>query len=774
MIEDKELRDLFNVESEEHLQHLDEGLLHLEAHPHDQATLEGVFREAHSLKGAARMLGVSDVEAIAHRFEDILGAARRAESVLSPDTIDRLYRGLDAIRNLVHEAVAGEPSGVKVLDVLAHLSGEGPIDASTSVRVAFDAPRGEAKETRVQEEPLAEGALAPSIGEDWQSQARRYRIDTIRVDPQKLDGLMTQAGELTVTKIRIAHRLAELEEIVALWEEWSRETSTTRVVRTEARASHSQRGDRGLYNGEVNQLLSWHARERERLERLGALLNRLRTAAYEDSARLDFVANALEEGIRTIRLLPLSTLFNFFPRMVRDLAREQSKAIELAIEGGETAADKRILEEMKDPLMHMIRNAIDHGIEAPEERERRGKPRTACVRIRAYQTATNVVIEVSDDGRGLDLEAIKRTALRRRIVREDELAAMAPAQVQSLIFAPGFSTSPLVTDVSGRGVGLDAVRANVERLKGNIQVESSAGAGCLFRVQLPITLATVRVLIVSVNGRICALPVEYVQSMRMVSPQEIFSMEGRETIILDGRPVSVARLADLLEWRMEASSLKSQGPAPSLLFQAPELRPCIILSLGAEQLGLFVDALLDAQEVVLKPHSPILKRVRNVSGATILETGEVCIVLHPPDLLRTVQKRAAPGPLERAIEEPERARVILLVEDSITTRTQEKRILEGGGYEVVTAVDGVDAFDKLRARPFDAVVADIQMPNMDGLTLTARIRQDKQFQELPIILVTALATEEDKRKGIDVGANAYITKPTFDQQVLLDTLKRLV
>jgi len=422
----------------------------------------------------------------------------------------------------------------------------------------------------------------------------------------------------------------------------------------------------------------------------------------------------------------------------------------------------------------MLRNAIDHCIEAPEERERRGKPRTACIRIQAYQTATNIVIEVSDDGRGLDLEAIKRTALRRRIAREDELAAMAPAQVQALIFASGFSTSPLVTDVSGRGVGLDAVRANVERLKGSIQVESSPGAGCLFRVQLPITLATVRVLIVSVNGRICALPVEYVQSMRMVSPQEIFSMEGRETIVLDAHPVSVARLADLLEWRTEASSLRTQGPEPSLVFQAPSLRPCIILSMGAEQLGLFVDALLDVQEVVLKPHSTILKRVRNVSGATILETGEVCIVLHPHDLLRTVQRRAAPVTLERAMAEPERTRVILLVEDSITTRTQEKRILEGGGYEVITAVDGVDAFDKLSARPFDAVVADIQMPNMDGLTLTAKIRQDKRYQELPIILVTALATEEDKRKGIEVGANAYITKPTFDQQVLLDTLKRLV
>lgn len=331
-----------------------------------------------------------------------------------------------------------------------------------------------------------------------------------------------------------------------------------------------------------------------------------------------------------------------------------------------------------------------------------------------------------------------------------------------------------MTDVSGRGVGLDVVRTTVERLKGTIQVESAPGVGCTFRIQLPMTLATVRVLIVSVDRRIYALPVECVQTLRLVAPQEIFAMEGRQTMVLDGHPVSVARLAELLELPSNGSATRSQGPGASASPQTPELLPCIILSIGAEQLGLCVEALVDEQEVVLKPHSAILQRVRNVSGATILETGEVCIVLNPHDLLKTAQRRAAPVTPERAIAAAERQRVILLVEDSITTRTQEKRILESGGYEVVTAVDGLDAFTKLQTRAFDAVVSDIQMPHLDGLTLTARILQDKQYQELPIILVTALATEEDKRRGIEVGANAYITKPTFDQKVLLDTLQRLV
>lgn len=767
MIDDKELRELFKAESEEHLQHLDAGLLRLETHPDDQATLAEVFREAHSLKGAARMLGVSDVETLAHRFEDMLGAARRGETVLAPETLDRLYGGLDAMRKLVHEAVTGEPAGVKVVSLLAQLS-----DAASGVAAESTPPAN-------RREPSAHSAdtaqEAERTAEDGLAQTHRYHIETMRVDPQKLDALMTQAGELTVTKIRLARRLAEMEEIVAFWEEWSRETFANRFGRSAARLAPSRNGARGTSHDEAQRLRSGHERERERLEQLGVLLNRWRSAAYEDNARLDFVANALDEGIRTIRLLPLSTIFQLFPRMVRDLARDQSKAIQLVIEGGETTADKRILEEMKDPLMHIIRNAIDHGIEAPEARARGGKPHTAGIRLRASQTATNIVIEVSDDGRGLDLETIQHTALRRRVCREDELAVMTPTQIQSLIFASGFSTSALVTDVSGRGVGLDVVRTTVERLKGSIQVDSAPGVGCTFRVQLPMTLATMRVLIVSVDRRIYALPVECVQTLRLVAPQEIFAMEGRQTIVLDGHPVSVARLAELLELPSNGSATRSQGPGTSASPQTPELLPCIILAIGAEQLGLFVEALVDEQEVVLKPHSAILQRVRNVAGATILETGEVCIVLNPHDLLRTAQKRAAPvTPEERAMPEAERQRVILLVEDSITTRTQEKRILESGGYEVITAVDGVDAFNKLQTRAFDGVVSDIQMPHMDGLTLTARIRQDKQYQELPIILVTALATEEDKRRGIEVGANAYITKPTFDQKVLLDTLQRLV
>jgi len=603
---------------------------------------------------------------------------------------------------------------------------------------------------------------------------------------------MTQAGELTVTKIRITHRLAEIEELVNLYEEWSREASVNRFVLKEVDARLGVSVGIGAGNDKNSslfylrkgvtqtsgstegiasqQLQHFHHRVRERLELLGSIVTRLRNAMYEDNARLEVVADELSDGIRTMRLLPLSTIFNLFPRMVRDLAKQEGKEVDLALEGAETKADKRILEEMKDPLMHMIRNALDHGIETPEERQHLGKPPQGKIQLKAKQTATNVVIEIADDGRGLDNEKIKHTALKRGVCRPEELATMTPSQIQSLIFEPGFSTRTFVTEISGRGVGLDVVRTNVELLKGTIQVESKPGIGCTIRVQLPTTLATAQVLIVSVMGISYAIPVEFVQTARFISEDDIFTIEGRDTIILDNQPVSVERLADLLE----LSVVSSQQSLVIGNTNDKEQIPCLILKVADERLGLLVDALVDEQDVMLKPQSQLLKRVRNVSGATILGTGEVCIVLNPQDLIKSVRKQVVSTKPKQIPQAPIHKQLILLVEDSISIRTQEKRILEGAGYEVVTAVDGLDGFNKLKTRSFDAVVSDIQMPNLDGLGLAAKIRQHKEYSELPIILVTSLASDEDKRRGAEAGANAYITKGTFNQEILLDTLRRLV
>lgn len=773
MIEDVELRNLFKTSSEEHLQNLENGLLDLEKNSQDPARLEEVLREAHTLKGDARMLGVDDVEVLIHQIEDVFVAVKKQEQVLTPQLCESLYQGLDAVRKIVREAVTGVASGVNTFSVLAQLMGAST-NTSLEDEESLFAPTVTNGEVDLFAEPTAQlevDALFPDIASSEPlaqvptpdiaaTSESSYQIETIRVEPQKLDTLMTQAGELAVTKQRIAYHLTEIEEIVTLYDEWNREAFVQRLALDNLEKTSA--------NSSANGQLHFHHRVEQRLDRLGLLINRLRGQAYEDTARLELVANELEAGISTLRLLPASTVFNLFPRLVRDLASQQSKKINLVMEGGDTTADKRILEEMKDPLMHMIRNSIDHGIETPQEREKLGKPPTATIRLRGYQTANSIGIEIVDDGRGLDTERIKSTALRRGVCSQEELAKMTSTQIQMLIFAPGFSTRTEVTELSGRGIGLDVVRSKVEQLKGAIAVESNQGLGCTFKLQLNTTLTTTHVLIVEVNSVSYAIPVDSVQTTLLVARSEIFAIDGCQTIVLDNQPVSVAWLTDLLQLPLTVPT------SPKAADATAKMLPCIVLQVGTERLGLLVDALLDQQNVVLKPQSKLLERVRNVSGATILGTGEVCMILNPQDLLKSVQKRTVNGAVAQQFVQEIKKPTILLVEDSITIRTQVKRILEGAGYDVTAAVDGLDGFNKLKSRNFDAVVSDVQMPNLDGLSLTAKIRQQKEYTELPIILVTTLASDEDKKRGADAGANAYLTKGNFEQKLLLDTLKRLI
>ena len=770
MIEDKELAQLFKAESAEHLARLDDGLLRLEKTPADQPLLEEVFRESHSLKGAARMLGLIKIETAAHGLETILNTARKGEAPLTPEAIERMTVVLGDLRRLVQEALtpnAEQPNadfGLRNAESTPAPQSAIPIPQSTAPQSAIPIPHSDVP----------------------------FRIETVRVETRKLDDLLTMVGELSVIEGRAQHRLSLMD---ALLEQW-------------AALEHSRRKLQAMLRGTeigVKTSEALHA-EDEMLAQLGDCLKQARDAFYDDSTRLETTVNTLEERVHAARLLPLSTVFALFPRMVRDLAKQQNKEVELIIEGGEIGVDKRILEEMKDPLMHLLRNAIDHGIESPADRVRQGKPRGGVVRLRALRENSTVLLEVRDDGRGLDQEAIKRVALKRGLHDEAALAAMTPAQVQQLIFLPGFSTSTFVTELSGRGVGLDVVRVNVERLKGDIRMESAPQQGTVVQVHLPLSLATTRLLLAGVGDRLFGLPIEFVHTSRRLREEDIFTLEGRPAISLDGQPVIAPRLADLLGLA-EAYPLPNPLPRAGEGTTAPSPSGrglgrgtvCIVLQVGDERLGLRVDELLDEEEVVAKPLGAPLTRVRNVAGLTMLGSGEICAVLNPADLVRTAKKTsaAAEGSLRSSGEPtgvplagefglrnaelettPQSAirtpHSILLVEDSALVRAMEKRILEDAGYEVVAAVDGVDAINALGRRPFAAVVSDIIMPNMDGLTLTAHIRKEPRYKDLPVILVTTLSSDEDKRRGLEAGANAYIPKPLFDQRVLLETLQRLI
>jgi len=739
MIDDPELRELFQAECNEHLERLEVGLLRMEQNASDRSLREEVFREAHSLKGAARMVGVQRVELVAHCFEEWLGAIKSDAGTPAAEAIELLYQQIDVLRQLVHEAVTGVAAAVDVEAITSRLNAaRGGLFGGTVL------------------EGGAPGRLVPGETPEVTTDRWQQRVDAIRVAPERLDTLLRLTSELTVAQQRIRRRATTLEQVLQEGSEWARALDASRFTALRERSSAT--------HGSQRSNLAWEA-ERHSFEDYRGTLARMLTQTREDATGLERLVEELSAGIQSIRLTPLAGLFALFPRMVRDLAKVQNKQVQLLTEGGEITADKGVLEGLKDPLMHMVRNAVDHGIEPPGERVQKGKPALATVTLRAFQQGRTVVVEVRDDGRGRDLEKIGLTAVRRGVCTEVELKAMTPQQVQWLIFTPGISTATQITDISGRGVGLDVVHAQVVRLKGVLELESHPGAGCCLRLRIPISLAATRILVGRTAGLCVGIPLEYVHSTRLLPTTGVSRAEGRETLLVEERPVPVIALADLL------------GLAPRENGKAPGTGPAavvgVILIGNPDHLIVRLDALSEELEVVVQPLGGVLRRVRNIAGATVLGNGEVCLILNPLNLTEAM-RRITPRRQDSETTAPSpRKRKILLVDDSMTTRTQEKRILEGAGYEVVVAVDGLDAWTQLAEHDFDAVVSDVEMPNLNGLELTRKIRSELRYQEMPVILVTSLESEADRRRGIEVGANAYLTKPSFDQRVLLDTLRRL-
>ena len=784
MIEDEELRELYKTSSSEHLSKLESDLMTLEKNPQDTAALEEFLREAHTLKGDSRMLGLEDIETLVHHLENCVEGIK-AGGEITPELCDRLYRGIDTINQLAHEAITGEAVEVNTLEVLASLMDVSDASVSTSnegleadlfddvypssfSRISdseadlfddADNTTSSAPEEEIvaaSSEPISERLPDNALPTKAAVPIRDYSIDTIRVEPQKLDTLMTHANELIVTKSRISQQMSEIERMFELWESWNRDNSRNRVL--------FDRIEGQLPLEELQPLKHFFSTAEQRWQSFGSAIDYLKTRTNEDVNSLNLIADRLESGIQELRQLPLSNVFNLFPRMVRDLAKQQGKEIELVIEGGDTQADKKILEEIKDPLLHLIRNAIDHGIETPEERIAKGKPSTATLILRGYRSGNSIGIEIRDDGRGLDLKKIKQTAMARQVRTAAELATMSESEIQSLIFASGFSTRTEITELSGRGVGLDVVRANVERLKGSIQVTSTSGYGCQFQIRFNTSLATTRVLIVEEAENHYAIPVEYIANMLTISVDDIYTIDGSEVIDYEDRPLSIAKLGTLL--KLSPTDRNRAAIKPSKLF-------CLVLYLNREYFCLIIDAFTDRQDITFKPQSKLLKRVPNVAGATILGDGSVCMILNPVDLLHSL-KNGTWQQVSDVHESKTAKNRLLLVEDSIIIRTQMQRLLKGAGYEVTIAEDGLQGLQKVQTQDFDLVLSDVEMPNMDGLEMSAKIRQQDKYRHLPIVLITTLSSPEDKRRGEAAGANAYLTKGNFEQQLLFDTLQQLI
>jgi two-component system chemotaxis sensor kinase CheA len=465
-------------------------------------------------------------------------------------------------------------------------------------------------------------------------------------------------------------------------------------------------------------------------------------------------------------MLPFSTLLEIFPKMIRDLSRDQGKEVELVIMGSEVEIDKRILEEMKDPLIHLLRNCIDHGIEKPEERIKNKKQPRGIITIAISQIDSNKIeIYLSDDGAGIDLEKVKKAAVKSGIISEEDRENLPEQEIYSLIFQSEVSTSPMITDLSGRGLGLAIVRERVEKLGGYISVQTEPHRGTVFRLLLPLTIATYRGIIVQAGDQLFAIPIAKVERVMRIKPDEIKTVENRETIVLNGRTIPLVCLTNVLE----ISRMKKQGGDSHFI-------PVVILGSAERRIAFSVDKILSEHELLVKSLGKNLSRVRNIAGATVLGSGRAVPILNVSDVMKSAVRLTSTSPQAAVTAgvEGDKKKSILVVEDSITSRMLLKNILEAAGYLVKTAVDGLDAWTALRIEEFDLVVSDVDMPRMNGFDLTSKIRSDKKLAELPLILVTALESREDRERGIDVGANAYMVKRSFDQSNLLEVIQRLI
>ena len=778
MIEDKELRQLFEQESREHLDGLESGVMLLEKESADHDNRERIMREAHSLKGAARMLGLAEIELLSHKIETILRHHMDNTSTLDTATANTVLQAVDVLRSLSQTAIDDTPTTADVPAMAALLdSGATMPDAEVaappvSPPEVVPVPEAEARpepvsspqpkpaaahtapatptppQTQAVEQPSTQDQTAPSQAVEQAKaaivKAERYRIDTIRVAPEKLDHLMTQVGELVVIQKRISGLQTALEDLNTGWEK------LVRKLHIKAPTSLEQARDND------------QAKLKQAMENVQAMLEKVTAGLTGDSARLDGVANRLEAGVRDVRMLPLATVFEQFRRMVHDISASLGKQVDLVIRGGETLADKRVVEEIKDPLMHLLRNALHHGIESAEERQAANKPSTGVITIHAEQPATDIVIHVNDDGRGLDLKKIGAKALRLGYVTPSELEEMSDDQVRKLIMRSGLTTEEMITDISGRGVGMDVVRTNVEGLKGDIQLDSQTGVGTQVSMRLPQSFATSTVILVDIQGQTFGIPIEYVQSVITIAPSALYEIEGQMALTHDGRVFSVVHGEDVLGLQHNRVGLPDNHDIP-----------CILLEANGAQLGFLVGHVVDELGLVLKPTGALLKRVRHVLGVGILGTGEICTVLSPRDLVDTVHQRGSSRGMATAAATAGTRKKVLLAEDSMITRIQEKRYLEAAGYEVIATADGQEAWLKLNETAVDAVVSDILMPRMTGFELTEKIRANKRFADLPVILVTTLSNESDRRRGMQAGANGYIIKARFDPHALIDALSRL-
>lgn len=744
---DASLLELFSLEADAQTQVLSAGLLALERNPTQADQLEACMRAAHSLKGAARIVGVDAGVSVSHVMEDCLVSAQESRLYLQPEHIDALLQGTDLLMR-----IATPGNNVGPADIEAYVALMERLLGPSQAPVKPVAPPPEP--VPVVEELPPEPEPAPPVVAEPPRQNKRMTEGgerVLRVTAERLNSLLDLSSKSLVETQRLKPYLASLQRL-------------KRIQSQSVRALDALDGQLKTQN------LNLEAQEA--LADTRRLLSEAQALLTEKTAELDEFgwqagqrAQVLYDTALACRMRPFADVLAGQVRMVRDLGRSLGKQVRLEIEGEKTQVDRDVLEKLEAPLTHLLRNAVDHGIEMPEQRLLAGKPAEGLIRLRASHQAGLLVLELSDDGNGVDLERLRGTIVDRHLSPLETALRLSEEELLAFLFLPGFSLRDKVTEVSGRGVGLDAVQHMVRQLRGAVVLEQTAGQGSRFHLEVPLTLSVVRSLVVEVGEEAYAFPLAHIERMCDLAPDDIVQLEGRQHFWHEGRHVGLVAASQLLQ-------------RPTGQSQSDTLKVVVIRERDAVY-GIAVERFIGERTLVVLPLDDRLGKVQDISAGALLDDGSVVLIVDVEDMLRSVDKLLNTGRLERIARRSQQAteaprKRVLVVDDSLTVRELQRKLLLNRGYEVAVAVDGMDGWNALRSEDFDLLITDIDMPRMDGIELVTLLRRDSRLQSLPVMVVSYKDREEDRRRGLDAGADYYLAKASFHDDALLDAVVELI
>lgn len=689
--------------------------------------LEEAFRRAHSLKGAARAVDLRQIETLAHCVETIFSRVREGRLRMEKATLKTIHLVLDAVEDWVaaYFRKQAPPESVKALDAVEALLGAEVMPRAA----AHDAPPAEP---------------APPTA------------DALTVSAKSMKQVLEASDRVFVEALRqdaVTRKLVQVEsQVLDLDTEWDR-VKRTRGLTLERLAQLPQFSPVARYLDSMDRRVHFLRKEFRALRRIHS----------RGAWGLQQAGEHLREEVLQARMVPAESVFQGFRKIVRDLARDEGTEIEFTAEGLTVQADRLVLQALKDPLMHLLRNAVTHGLEAPADRRGRGKEPAGAILLRVRSQGNLLRITVVDDGCGVDWKAVAEYAVRHRFLSQEEAAAASPETLSRLLLLPGFSTCRMVTDLAGRGMGLSVVAETVKRLQGSVELRSTGNTGTTIDIAVPIAVSTHRLLIVESAGQRFAIPAAALQSLIRVSIGQIETVEGKSVVTVGERPVPIASLAGLLG--LGDAAVKIEGAHV----------PVAVLNSSGRSVGLAVDGFVTEIEAVVKSLHGGAERVKAFGGAILAGDGSVVLVLDPGEIIERF--RAVKGGSVVRTEKappPRQTPTILVADDSVTTRTLEKSILEAHGYRVALAIDGEEALHMLRSEPVDLAIVDLQMPRMDGFQLIEQMKKDPRLAKLPVIIVTSLESREEKERGLALGADAYIIKRKFDHKGLLEAIGQIL